>query len=147
MTKLKLGTHMDSGLIYRVYWKPWGCWCLFVPWFVNFSFHFKTFKIFVSLFSETVKPTKSKLGTHMDWVDVSCILSLLSSFLSPVSKHQFSQELWGLERWNLVHTWRMNQSIVYTNVLFLTSENAISGIIYILSDKRNATTKIKVVLF
>ena len=28
----------------------------------------KTLKIFVTLFSGTVRPTKSKLGTHMSWV-------------------------------------------------------------------------------
>ena len=45
-----------------------GCYCIFVPLFFSFFFlsNFQTLKIFVTLFSGTVRPTKLKLGTHMD---------------------------------------------------------------------------------
>ena len=33
--------------------------------------------------------------------------------------HIFSQELWGLEDWNLVHTWAVGRCIIYTGVQLL----------------------------
>ena len=41
------------------------CWCIFVYFFIFLS-NFQTLKFFVTLFSETVRPTKLKLGTHVD---------------------------------------------------------------------------------
>ena len=43
---------------------------------------------------------------------------------SPIFKHNkflshFSQELWGLEGWNLVHTWTMGGCIVLTEIRLL----------------------------
>ena len=44
-----------------------GFCCIFVPFFLHFSsLQFSNIKIFVALFSGTVKPTKLKLGTHVD---------------------------------------------------------------------------------
>ena len=43
-----------------------GC-CLCVPLFLHFSFsNFQTLKVFVILFSRTVRPRRLKLGIHMD---------------------------------------------------------------------------------
>ena len=65
--RLKLGTHMDSGQMYRVYKS--GCCCLFIPLFFHFSFcpiYYQTLKIFVTFLSETVRSRRVKLGRHMD---------------------------------------------------------------------------------
>ena len=44
-----------------------GCYCLFVPLFLHFSFS-PIFNIesFITLFSGTVRPRRLKLGTHVD---------------------------------------------------------------------------------
>ena len=84
-----------------------------------------------TLFSGTVRPRRLKLGTHMDNGQMYCVYqnqtaskysSLYFFFfsLSPIFKHwkfssHFSQELWGLEGWNLVHTWTVDRCIVYWN--------------------------------
>ena len=72
--------------------------------------------------------------THTPWTDVSCILESGCCFLfiplflhfsfSPVFKHEsfsshFSQELWGLEDWNLVHMWIVGRCILYTGIRLL----------------------------
>ena len=59
----------------------------------------------------------------MDLPCPSVILSLhasviLSPFRWTFSSH-FSQELWGLEHWNLVHTWTVDICIVYTGIRLL----------------------------
>ena len=62
--RLKLGTHVDSGQIYR---------CSYLSLYF-FIFLFQTLKFFVTLFSGTVRPKIIKLGTIVDkWVNVSCI--------------------------------------------------------------------------
>ena len=43
----------------------------------------------------------------------TCLI-FLSNFLS-----HLSQELWGIEGWNLVHTWTMGECIVYTGMRLL----------------------------
>ena len=85
-------------------------------------------KNFVTLSSGTMRPA---WYTCQQWVDVSCIpesgccplfvpLFLHFSF-SPIVKHwhflsHFSQELWGLESWNLVH---FGACIMYTGIRLL----------------------------
>ena len=68
-TKFKLGPHMDSRLICLL---ESGCWCLFSPLFLQFSFfsNSKTLK-FLSQFS--VRPTKLKLDTHMGSGLIYCL--------------------------------------------------------------------------
>ena len=63
---MKLGTHVDSGQMYRVYQnqaafliRPFISSCFF------FS-NFQTLKFFVILFSETVRPRRLKCCTHVD---------------------------------------------------------------------------------
>ena len=64
--RLKLGTHLDSGQMYRVY----GIRLLLLICSFIFSFfflsNFQTLKIFVTLCSGTVRPRRLKLGTHVD---------------------------------------------------------------------------------
>ena len=62
---LKLGTHVDSGQMYRVYLNQAAA--LVGPFFSFFFLsNFQTLKFFVTLFSETVRSRTLKLGTHMD---------------------------------------------------------------------------------
>ena len=64
-TRLKLGTNMDSGQMYRVYRNqaaaPYSSFFLFF-----FLSNFQRLKFFFTLFSGTVRPRRLKLGTHMD---------------------------------------------------------------------------------
>ena len=64
--KLKLGTHMDRGQMYRVYRNQAAP--LIRPLISSFFFlsNFQTLKIFVTLFSGTVRPRRLKLGTHVE---------------------------------------------------------------------------------
>ena len=64
--RLKLGILVDSGQMYHVYqnqapaayWSP--------NFFIFLSLQFSTLKVFVTLFSGTMRPRRLKLGTHMD---------------------------------------------------------------------------------
>ena len=64
--RLKLGTHVDSGQMYRVYRNQAAP--LICPFIFSFFFlsNFQTLKYFVKLFLGTVRPRRLKLGTHMD---------------------------------------------------------------------------------
>ena len=64
--RLKLGTHVDSGQMYRVYRHQ--AVALICPFISSFFFlsNFQTLTIFVALFSETVRPINLKPDTHVD---------------------------------------------------------------------------------
>ena len=64
--RLKLGTHVDSWQMYRVYRNQAAA--LIYPFISSFFFlsNFQTLKFFVTLFSRTVRPRRLKLGAHMD---------------------------------------------------------------------------------
>ena len=64
--RLILGTHMDSGQMYCVYWIQAAAAYLSLYFFIFLSLQFSNIKIFVTLFSGTVRPRRLKLGTHMD---------------------------------------------------------------------------------
>ena len=127
--RLKIDTHLDSGQMYHVYQNQAAAAYSFF-----FLSNFQTFKFFVTLFSGTVRPRRLKLGTHIDsgqmylvyWNPAAAAyLSLyFFIFLSPIFKHlsfssHFSQELWGLEDWNLVHMWIGGRCILYTGIRLL----------------------------
>ena len=59
--RLKLGTHIDSGRMYLVYWNQAAA-----SYSSLYFFNFQTLKFFVTLFSGTVRPRRLKLGTHID---------------------------------------------------------------------------------
>ena len=61
--RLKLGTHVDSGQMYGVYQNQAAAAYSFL---YIFSLQYSNIKIFVTLFSGTVRPRKLKLGAHMD---------------------------------------------------------------------------------
>ena len=64
--RIKLVTHMENGWMYRVYRNHAAA--LICPFIFLFFFlsNFQTLNIFVTLFSETVRPRRLKLGTHVD---------------------------------------------------------------------------------
>ena len=65
-TKLRLGTHIDNGLMYCVYHNQAAAAYLSLYFFTFFLSYFQTLKFFVTLFSGIVRPTKLKLGTCVD---------------------------------------------------------------------------------
>ena len=77
-TKLRLGTHVDSGWMYHAALAAYLS-CYFFIFFTNFQ----TLKSFAALFSGTVWPTKMKLGTHVDNIPESscCCLFMLYLFI------------------------------------------------------------------
>ena len=106
--KLKLGTHMDSGQMYRVYRNQAAAAYSSPYFFIFFLSNFQTLNFFVTLLSGTVRPRRLRLGTHMDsgwmyYVYQNQAAAAYSSlyflfFLPPIFKHQkfslhFSQEL------------------------------------------------------
>ena len=75
-----------------------------------------------------------KLVTHMEtgwmyrvyWNQAAAAYSSLYFFIFFLYNFQtskffayFSQELWGLEDWNLVHTWTVGRCILYTRIRLL----------------------------
>ena len=152
--RLKLSTHMENVWMYRVYRNHAAA--LIRP-FIHFSFSpiFKH-KKFSSHFSQELWGLEDwNLLVHT-WTVGRCIVytgirlllhicPLISSFFFPIFKHwnfssRFSQELWGLEGWNLVHTWTEGRYIVYTGIRLLllihpfifhlsySSDSAIAGL-------------------
>ena len=110
-----------------------GCCCLFIPLFLHFSFSNFQHWNFSSLFSGTVRSRILKIGTYMDSGQIyhvyqnqaaAAYSSLYSFFFLSSFQHwnfssHFSQELWGLEDWNLVHEWTVGRHIVYTIIRLL----------------------------
>ena len=102
--------------------------CLFISSFFFLS-NIQTLKFFVTLFSRTVRPRRLKLGTHVDSGQMyhvyrnqaaaaysSLYLFIFLSNFQHWNFSHFSRELWGLEDWNLVHTWSVGRCIVYTGL-------------------------------
>ena len=106
-----------------------GC-CLFVPLFLHFSFSpiFKHWN-FSSHSSHKLWGLEGWNLIHT-WTVGGCmvytrirLLLLIHHFIFSFSNIQilifsshFSQELWGLEGWNLVHMWTTGGCIVYTRI-------------------------------
>ena len=105
------------------------------PFISSFFFlsNFQTLKFFVTLFSAAVRPRRLKLGTQVDsglmyrvyrnqaaaaYSFFIFSFFFLSNFQTIFSSQLF-QELWGLEDWNLVHTWTVGRCIVYTGIRLL----------------------------
>ena len=92
-----------------------------------FRSNFQISNGFISLFSGTERPTKLKLGPHVNKMlmyhvylnqDAGAYLFFISSifFLSNSKTLNFCHTfLWGLQSWNLIHIiWAMGWSIAYT---------------------------------
>ena len=128
--RLKIGTCVDSGQMYHVYQNQAAAAYSSLYFFIFLSLQFSTLKIFITLFYGTVRPKRLKLGTHMDsgqmyhvyWNQAAAAYSshYFFIFLSlQFSTLKFSQELWGLEDWNLVHTWTVGRCIMFTGIRLL----------------------------
>ena len=63
--RLKLGTHVDSGLMYRVYRNQAVAAYSSLHFFIFLS-NFQILHLFVTLFSGNVRPRRLKLSTHVD---------------------------------------------------------------------------------
>ena len=70
--RLKLGTHVDSGQMYRVYRNQAAAYLSYISSFFFLS-NFQTLKFFVTLFLRTVRPRRSKIGTHVDSGKMYCV--------------------------------------------------------------------------
>ena len=134
--RLILGTHVDSGQMYCMYWNQAAAAAYSSLYFFIFlSLQFSVIKIFHSLFSRTVRPRRLKLGMHVGigrcivYTGIRLLL-LICPFISSVfflSDFQalkknllhFSQELWGLESKNLVHIWIIGACNVCTGIRLL----------------------------
>ena len=64
--RLKLGTHVDSGQVYRIYRNQAAAAYLSLYFFIFLSLQFSNIKIFVTLISGTVWSRRLNLGTHVD---------------------------------------------------------------------------------
>ena len=63
---MKLGTHVNSGLMYHTYRNQAAAANSSLYFFIFLSLQFSTLQFFVTLFSETVRPRRLKSGTHVD---------------------------------------------------------------------------------
>ena len=68
--RLKLGTYVDSGQMYRIYWNQAAAAYSSHYFFIFFLSNFQTLKCFVTRLSGTVRPRRLRLGTHVDsgWI-------------------------------------------------------------------------------
>ena len=127
--RLKLGTHVASGQMYRVY-RNQAAAAYSSPYFfvIFYLSNFQTLKFFAHFYQELWGLEGWNL-VHT-WTVGGCmvytrirLLLLIRPFVFSFSKIQilkflshFSQELWGLEGWNLVHTWTVGRCIVCTTI-------------------------------
>ena len=71
--RLKLGTPMDSGQIYRVYQNQAVAAYLSLYFFIFLSLQFSNIKIFRHIFLRNCEALKVKLGTHVDGGQMYCV--------------------------------------------------------------------------
>ena len=125
--------HMDSGQMYHVYQNQASA-AYSSLLFLHFSFQFSTLK-FLSHFSRELWGLEDWKLVHLwtgGWYIMYTrfrLLLLIHPFISSFfffSNFQtlkflshFSQELWGLEDWNLVHMWIVGRCIMYTGIRLL----------------------------
>ena len=133
--RLKIGALVDSGQMYHVYQIQAAASYSSLYFFIFLSLQLSDIKIFITLFSGTVRPRRLKLSTNVDSElmyrlyrnQVSAAYSshyfiiFLSVQLSNIKNfhHIFLRNLWGLEDWNLVHMWIVGRCIVYTGIRLL----------------------------
>ena len=94
---MKIGTHVDSRQMYHVYQNQAAAAYSSLYFFIFLSLQFSTLKLFITLFSGTVRPRGLKLGTHMDIEQMYSVYQnqaaahihpFISSFsFSPIFKH------------------------------------------------------------
>ena len=96
--RLKLGTHVDSGQMYRVYQNHAAA--LIRPFIFPFFFlcNFQALKFFVRVFSEIVKPRRLKLHTNMN---SECIVYIEFRMLLLI--HPFSSSFFFLSNFQILN--------------------------------------------
>ena len=126
---------MDNGWVYCVYRNQAAAAYLSLYFFICLSLQFSNIKNFRHAFSQKLWGLEG-WNLVYTWTVGGCIMftgirllllipPFISSFsFSPIFKRckflsHFSQELWGLEGWNLVYTWTMGGCIVYTRIMLL----------------------------
>ena len=121
--------------MYRVYRNQAAAAYSSLYFFIFLSLQFSNIKIFVTLFSGTVKSRRLKLGTHMDSgqmyhvyrnqaaVAYSSLYFFIFLYLQfsniKIFRHTFLRNCWGLEGWNLVHTWTAGRCFVCAEIRLL----------------------------
>ena len=85
--RLKIGTLMDSGQMYHVYQIQAAASYSSLYFFIFLSLQFSNIKIFVTLFSGTVRPRRLKLGTNVDSGLMYCLYRNQAS--AAYSSHYF----------------------------------------------------------
>ena len=63
---MKLGTHIDSGQMYHVYWNQAAAAYSSHYFYIFLSLQFSTLTFLVTLSSGAVRPRRLKIGTHVD---------------------------------------------------------------------------------
>ena len=132
--RLKLGAYMDSGQMYRLYQNQAAAAYSSLYFSFFFLSNFQTFK-FLSHFSQKLCDLEGwnlahtwTIGRCIVYTRISLLLLIhpfissfffLSNFQTLTFSSHFSQELWGLEGWNLAHTWTVGRCIVYTRIRLL----------------------------
>ena len=132
--RLKLGTHMNSEQMYRVYRNQAAA--IYSSLYFSFFFlsNFQTLNCFVTLLRNCEALKVETWYTRGQWADVLCVpesgcwclfvpLFLHFSFSTIFKQYKFSshfsQQLWGIEDWNMVHTWSVGRCIVFTGIRLL----------------------------
>ena len=121
--RLKLGTHMDSGQMYHVYWNQIAAAYSLLFFSFFFLSNFQRLKVFVTLFSGTVWPRRLKIGTYVDsgqmyrvyWNQAAAAYSYLSFFIFlslqfsniKIFRHTFLRncEAWKVDSWYTGGQW------------------------------------------
>ena len=133
--QLKLGTHVDNWQMYRVDQNQAASAYSSLYLFIFLSLQLSNIVIFHHSFLRNCEAKKTEIWyTPGQWADVlwipesGCFCIFVPLFLhfsfSPIFRHwnfssHFSQELWGLEGWNLVHMWTVDRCIVCTGIRLL----------------------------
>ena len=131
--RLKLGTHLDSGQMYRVYRNQAAPAYLSLYFSFFFLSNFQTLKIFVTFFSGTMRSRTRKLVTHMEnwWIyrvyrnhaaAVICpFILFLFFFLSNFQTLKIFVTLFSgtVRPRKLVHTWTVGRCILCTTIMLL----------------------------
>ena len=121
--------------MYRVYRNQAAAAYSSLYFFIFLSLQVSNIKIFVTLFSGTVRSRRLKLGTHVDsgqmyhvnrnqaaaaYLSLYFFIFLYLQFSNiKIFGHPFLRNCWGLDGWNLVHTWTVGRCFVYAGIRLL----------------------------
>ena len=123
--RVKLGTHIDSGQMYHVYWNQAAAAYSSHYLFIFLSLQFSTLN-FLSHFSRELRGLEDGQVYHLYRNQAAAAYSspispsfFLSNFQHWNFSSHLSRELWGLEDWKLVHTWTVGRCIIFPRIRLL----------------------------